>query len=328
MRLPNTSVAALGTALVKGDIGASPEGEAPVHSPAPGAPALSWTHRILHLLVEAPVRPLRRLVLYYAALGGVSLVIRAFDVLPVLEARWSGVFLVGAMTTALALMLPVAWTYLATRQRRGVDRSVVQTMLALPLAVAGVIVVVQHSLPLAFSLAGIVAAVRFRNTLKDTADMLFVFLAIAVGLTVGAGAASAAATISVLFNLVVLALWHCHTVASHDAAVTPADPGHADSTVLAATPPARPAAQQRGKKHRYTGVLSVQVSDIEQGKPLVERVLEEHTQVWRIDEIKKKHDGRSTLKYIVRVDKALSAEFVLDAVLRNGMPYVVGAALA
>jgi uncharacterized protein DUF4956 len=288
---------------------------------------MSWTHRLLHLLIEAPVRPMRRLAVYYIALAGATLAVWELAFLPALEARWSGLGLVRAMITALALMLPVAWVYLATRRQRGVDRSVVQTMLALPLVVAGVIVVVQHSLPLSFSLAGIVAAVRFRNTLKDTADMLFVFLAIAVGLTVGAGAASAAATFSVVFNLIVLALWHCHHALLSDATVPAGVVVSADGGVTLADSPAKPGPKKAGKKRRYTGVLSVQVSDVERGKPLVEGVLEQHTKVWRIDEIKKKHDGRSTLRYVVRVDKALPPEFVLDAVLAQAGPYVVGAAL-
>jgi hypothetical protein len=77
---------------------------------------------------------------------------------------------------ALALMIPVAWVYLLTKQRRGYDESVVQAMLILPIAVAGIVFIVQFNLALAFSLAGAAAAVRFRSTLKDTKDAVYVFL--------------------------------------------------------------------------------------------------------------------------------------------------------
>ncbi len=321
-------MAGLKTAFGNGNrAGASAEHEAPGRGPLPSVPALTWNHRLLHLLIEAPTRPVRQLALYYVALAGASAAVTELGFVPALEARWAGLSLVGAMITALAFMLPVTWTYLATRRRRGRDRSVVQTLLALPLAVAGVIVVVRHSLPLSFSLAGIVAAVRFRNTLKDTADMLFVFLAIAVGLTVGAGAAMAAATLSVVFNLVVLALWHCDDALACEATAAAGPPPPAGERLVASDSPGRLEAKKERKKRRYTGVLSVQVSDVERGKPLVEGVLERHTKVWRIDEIKKKHDGRSMLRYVVRVDKALPPEVVLDAVLAQGTPYVVGAAL-
>jgi hypothetical protein len=60
-----------------------------------------------------------------------------------------------------------------------------QTLLFLPLVVAGIVLIVQNSLALAFSLAGVVAAVRFRTTLRDARDVVFVFLAIAVGFAAG-----------------------------------------------------------------------------------------------------------------------------------------------
>jgi hypothetical protein len=58
----------------------------------------------------------------------------------------------------------------------------VQLLIILPLVVAGIVVLVKDSLALAFSLAGIVAAVRFRNTLDDSKDAVYVFLATGVGL--------------------------------------------------------------------------------------------------------------------------------------------------
>lgn len=278
---------------------------------------------LLHRLIAPPARPMRRLLAYYLSMAGVALGIRESGVLPRLEAVWPDLALVLAMIVALALMLPVSWIYQATRRAHGADPSVVQTMLALPVAVAGVIQVVSHSLPLAFSLAGIVAAVRFRNTLRDSADMLFVFLAIAVGLTVGAQAATAAAAISVVFNLVMFTLWHCHVPNRMPLPVGadgfPSGNGHVPSPV--------DSGKKGGKKHRYSGVLSVQVSDGDRGQQAVEDVLRRQAERWQIDEIKKKKDGRTTLRYMVRVDKALPPESVLDAVLLGGAPYVVGAAL-
>ena len=72
-----------------------------------------------------------------------------------------------SMIGAVLLAIPVAWIYTLTRKKHGYDQSVVQTLILLPALVAGVVVMVKYSLALAFSLAGIVAAVRFRNTLED-----------------------------------------------------------------------------------------------------------------------------------------------------------------
>src|SRR2546422_10649447 len=111
------------------------------------------------------------------------------------------------MLTALLLVLPVAWVYMVTKRRSGYDQSVVQTVIILPMTVAGTVILVQNSLALAFALAAIVAAVRFRNTLKDTKDAVYIFLALAVGVAAGVFAPTVAAVMSVLFNGVVLSLW-------------------------------------------------------------------------------------------------------------------------
>src|SRR2546429_3585349 len=111
------------------------------------------------------------------------------------------------MTTALLLVLPVAWVYMLTKQRSGYDQSVVKTVIILPMTVASTVILVQNSLALAFTLAAIVAAVRFRNTLKDTKDAVYIFLALAVGVAAGVFAPTVAAVMSVVFNAVVLLLW-------------------------------------------------------------------------------------------------------------------------
>ena len=111
-----------------------------------------------------------------------------------------------AMLGAVLLALPVAWIYTLTRQKRGYQQSVVQTLMILPPLVAGVVVLVKYSIALAFSLAGIVAAVRFRNTLEDSKDAVYVFLATAIGLA-SAVQLPVAAVISIGFNLLILALW-------------------------------------------------------------------------------------------------------------------------
>ncbi|HEX7939347.1 MAG TPA: DUF4956 domain-containing protein [Gemmatimonadaceae bacterium] len=111
-----------------------------------------------------------------------------------------------AMLGAVLLALPVAWIYTLTRQKRGFQQSVVQTLMILPPLVAGVVVLVKYSVALAFSLAGIVAAVKFRNTLDDSKDAVYVFLATAIGLA-AAVQLPVAAVISVAFNILILALW-------------------------------------------------------------------------------------------------------------------------
>ncbi|MEL7449646.1 MAG: DUF4956 domain-containing protein [Pseudomonadota bacterium] len=109
-----------------------------------------------------------------------------------------------AMIGTVILMLPVAWVYKCIHYTGEHDHSLDETAFILPSVVAGIVAVVQHSLALAFSLAGIVAGVRFRRALQDTFDTLFIFVAIGVGIAAGIEALDVAAVMSVFFNYATL----------------------------------------------------------------------------------------------------------------------------
>src|SRR5262245_18168448 len=115
---------------------------------------------------------------------------------------------IGAMAAAVMLMLPVVWVYILSRQKKGYQQSLVQTLLILPIAVSGVAILVKNSVALAFSLGGIVGAVAFRNRLDDTKDAVYVFITIGVGLACGVQALHIAVALSLFFNLVILILWY------------------------------------------------------------------------------------------------------------------------
>lgn len=119
----------------------------------------------------------------------------------------SVVWLVIAVTGAILTILPVSWTYMAIRNRDEYDQSLVETIMILPIAVTSIVIIVHNSLALAFSLAGIVGGVRFRNTLKSSGDALYILLAIGVGLSAGIGAMEIAMVMSMAFNYCFLILW-------------------------------------------------------------------------------------------------------------------------
>ena len=105
-----------------------------------------------------------------------------------------------AMASTLILMLPVSWVYRAIHTDSVYDHSIDTTTLVLPAVVAGIVTVVQHSLALAFSLAGIVAGVRFRRALSDTFDTLFILSSIGVGIAAGIKSIEVAVVLTVFFN--------------------------------------------------------------------------------------------------------------------------------
>ena len=116
-------------------------------------------------------------------------------------------WLVAAITAAILVSLPVSWTYMTVRGGEEYDQSLVNTIIVLPMVVTGIVIIVQNSLALAFSLAGIAGAVRFRNSLKSSGDALFILLAVGIGLSAGIGAIELAAVISIFFNYCFVILW-------------------------------------------------------------------------------------------------------------------------
>jgi hypothetical protein len=116
-------------------------------------------------------------------------------------------WLVVAILAAILVSLPVSWTYMAVRGGHEYDQSLVNTIIVLPMVVTGIVIIVQNSLALAFSLAGIAGAVRFRNSLKSSGDALFILLAVGVGLAAGIGAIELAGVISIFFNYCFALLW-------------------------------------------------------------------------------------------------------------------------
>jgi hypothetical protein len=111
-----------------------------------------------------------------------------------------------AMISSALLALPIAWVYTLTRSRRGYQQSVVQMLIILPVVVSGIIAMVKYSLPLAFALGGVAAAVRFRNTLEDSKDAVYIFLMTGLGIACAVDL-PVAAIVSILFNVLTLLLW-------------------------------------------------------------------------------------------------------------------------
>lgn len=117
---------------------------------------------------------------------------------------WLCAAIIGALMTAL----PVSWVYMEIRTGEEYDQSLISTILILPLVVTGIVIIVQNSLALAFSLAGIAGAVRFKNSLKSSGDALFILLAVGTGLSAGIGAVELAFVMTLAFNYCFILLWY------------------------------------------------------------------------------------------------------------------------
>jgi len=108
---------------------------------------------------------------------------------------------------SLIFTVPISWVYFITSRTRRIDQSFLQTIMILPIVVTGIAMIVVNSLALAFSLAGVVAAVRFRFSLNQPSDAMYIFVAIGIGLGSGIGAVGISAVISMMFVLATLVIW-------------------------------------------------------------------------------------------------------------------------
>jgi len=108
---------------------------------------------------------------------------------------------------AILLAVPVSWVYFITGRVSKIEQSFLTTIMIMPVVVTGIAMVVLNSIALAFSLAGIVAAVRFRFTLRQPSDAMYIFVAIGIGLSSGIGALGIAAVISFAFVMCTLTIW-------------------------------------------------------------------------------------------------------------------------
>ena len=258
-----------------------------------------------------------------------------------------------AVTSAFLLALPVAWVYMFTRHKKGYRPSDVQALVLMPVVVAGVVVMVKNSLPLAFSLAGIVAAVRFKTTLEDSKDATFIFLATALGLACGVQL-EVAAVLSVLFNAAVLILWTTDFArmppslegvrakrqlerAMSIANRTSQFVARLDQEVLEALAPAQLDAledrvrkrrsemtgESAGSAARFDAMMRILTTDAASLRAVIDPLLETEAKRWRYRGASTNETGTS-IEYDLRLRKGYSRQSIAEAVREKGAPFVVG----
>ncbi|CAN5885749.1 hypothetical protein BH23GEM9_BH23GEM9_00430 [soil metagenome] len=274
--------------------------------------------------------PLLPLVLYYGALItiGFALIewvpgaeeaiaapiapVGAFDLFggspaPALapETPWGGAYgrlilTLFAISGAVALALPVAGIYMHTRRLR-YDPSLVQTMIMLPIVVAGVVIVVKNSLALAFALAGIVAGVRFRQKLNEPKDAVYVLLSLGLGLAAAVQALDIALAVSMAFNVVVLALWR-YDPRSSDRAGLALSMG--DTALLSTYPPLdKTRVLELSELMDSDGVLTVHAPEPGAARRAVEVSLTGVAEEWRMTDPAVTSAGMHRFEVLVRLRK-------------------------
>ena len=227
---------------------------------------------------------------------------------------------VSAMVGAILLALPVAWVYLITRRKKGFTQSIVHTLIVLPVGVAGIMVLVQNSLALAFSLAGI-AALRFRNTLDDTKDAVYLFVATGIGIAAAVGQLDFGLALSLVYCVAVIALWWT------DVGRTPSRlKARLTLEQLRQTAELRiPTAVPAPRSDPFSTVLRVHSASVERSQRQIEEVLAAAAKQWELTGVTPGDNGYSVLDYVVRLRARTVRPELLNDLRVRGAPDVVGA---
>lgn len=241
---------------------------------------------------------------------------------PVVEWQWGAIFAtVLAMAGAVLLTLPIALVYMRTKPAHEYDPSVIHSSIILAPTIGGILIVIQGSLAMAFSLAGVATAVRFRNSLKDTNDAVYVFVAVAIGLAAGGQALDIALAISTIFSVVVLLLSkspfrvtgnachpaHGHHHHHHDDLTAPAR-GDGGNPGLAQAQSEDPMRHGSGR----TESIVIRASDPEPARASVEQFFDRGAKDWRLEGVTRETNGLVALFYSVRRRKRTPRDLFLS----------------
>jgi hypothetical protein len=83
------------------------------------------------------------------------------------------------------LALVIAWVYKSTYTGVAYTQSYVHTLILMTMVVAVIMLIIGSNIARAFALVGALSLVRFRNAVKDTRDVGYIFYAMAIGMAVG-----------------------------------------------------------------------------------------------------------------------------------------------
>ncbi|TDC69064.1 DUF4956 domain-containing protein [Streptomyces hainanensis] len=109
-----------------------------------------------------------------------------FDDLQDLSGTFSTTDVIVCLALSFALSMMTGFVYRATHRNVSYSQSFVQTLVIVGMIVALILLVVGSNLARAFSLVGALSVVRFRNAIKETRDVGFIFLVMGLGMACGA----------------------------------------------------------------------------------------------------------------------------------------------
>jgi uncharacterized membrane protein YhiD involved in acid resistance len=135
-----------------------------------------------------------------------------------LTGEFSVMDIVLAMVLSFVLSVFIGWIYKITHRGTSYTQSFVFTLVLNGMVVALVMMIVGSNIARAFSLVGALSIIRFRNAVKETRDVGFIFFTMAIGMAVGTKFYLLAAIAAIVISLIILLMtrlnWYAREMAS------------------------------------------------------------------------------------------------------------------
>lgn len=135
-----------------------------------------------------------------------------------LTGEFSVLDIVIVMALSFILSAFIGWIYKITHRGTSYTQSFVFTLVINGMVVALVMMIVGSNIARAFSLVGALSIIRFRNAVKETRDVGFIFFTMAIGMAVGTKFYLLAVAGAVVISLMILVMmrfdWFARDMAS------------------------------------------------------------------------------------------------------------------
>jgi len=135
-----------------------------------------------------------------------------------LTGEFSVLDIVIVMTLSFLLSAFIGWIYKITHRGTSYTQSFVFTLVLNGMVVALVMMIVGSNIARAFSLVGALSIIRFRNAVKETRDVGFIFFTMVIGMAIGTRfyllAIAGAVVISLMLLIMARFDWYAREMAS------------------------------------------------------------------------------------------------------------------
>ena len=222
-----------------------------------------------------------------------------------------------ALVLAFGVTLPITWVYRWTQPRKKYSQSFARTLLVVPTSITLVVFLVKGSLALAFSLAGIVAAVRFRTSLEEPVDAVYMFMAIGIGLAAGTQLTTVAYLASLVFVAISLGVWKSNfgarpAVISGWTIVYPKKSAQVSEADDAATPTPKPCDAQ----------IEVHATNVEEVQKATDLILNSNTKRWQVADVINNEDGTVVVVFDIWFKKSVKSLSLVRNIEESGKGYI------